>query len=173
MSGEDSECMERKKVYVARDLSNLRVVDFPLWKIQTLAQLGDEAFAAKMLVASAGDPFDTSTPESALGDLHELEEEAGAAFDPSQWVLLSDESGEIGVVLPQVSDADPRSGILSYLAVMPARRGHGLGRQLHQFGLQRLKELGAVNYRGSTDAENAAMLAIFRANSCRVDPVHG
>ncbi|MEO7587410.1 MAG: GNAT family N-acetyltransferase [Arachnia sp.] len=158
--------MGREKVYVVKDLSNLGAVDFPSWKIQTLAQLGEEAFATRMLEASAGDPFDTSTPESALADLQELEEEAGATFDPSLWVLLSDASGEIGVVLPQVSDTDPNCGILSYLAVMPARRGHGLGHQLHQFGLQRLKELGAVNYRGSTDAENAPMLAIFRANGC-------
>ena len=153
-------------MYVARDLSNLGVVEFPSWQTQTLALLGEDAFASTMLDASIGDPFETSTPESALADLRELEEEAGATFDPRQWLVVSDETGEIGVLLPQVFEDDPSSGTLSYLAVMPERRGQGFGRRLHQFGLQRLKDLGAVTYRGSTDAENAPMLAIFAANGC-------
>ena len=81
-----------------------------------------------------------------------------------------DAQGEIGVVLPQIYAQDPTAGTLFYLAVVPERRGSGLGRRLHAFGLRRLRQLGAVHYYGSTDSRNAPMLAIFTANGCTARP---
>lgn len=152
-----------------RDLSMLPLKLFWEWSEQSLAQLGDEMFAEKLLRASTGDPFETSTPESALRDLHDLRAGAGSTFAAERWILLSDEIGEIGVVLPQVYSHAPRSGTLFYVGVMPNRRGEGLGREIHQFGLQRLLGMGVLDYRGSTDAMNVPMLAIFKANGCVIE----
>lgn len=161
--------VNRPKALVTRDLSTLLAQVHPGWGEQSMAQLGERTFAQKLLMASTGDPFETSTPDSALSDLRDLRHRAGATFDAEQWLLLSDEHGEIGVVLPQVYERDRTSGTLFYIGIMPDRRGHGLGLKLHQFGLHRLRELGAMDYRGSTDATNTSMLAIFKANGCDLE----
>lgn len=140
------------------------------WTVRSLGTLGRERFAEAMLRASQGDPYETSTADSALEDLRDLEEAAGAAFDAENWVVVDDAQGEIGVVLPQIYAQDPTAGTLFYLAVVPERRGSGLGRRLHAFGLRRLRQLGAVHYYGSTDSRNAPMLAIFTANGCTARP---
>lgn len=160
--------MERK-IYVRRDLESLPVEDFPGWLTQSLADLGEEHFAQLMLEASEGDPFETSTPESALADLREMRDAAGERYDAKCWLLVSDVDGLIGVVLPQPYVRNRDAGTLHYLGVMPARRGQGLGRRLHQFGMQQLVRRGVRRYRGSTDVENAPMLAIFAANGCVVE----
>lgn len=47
------------------------------WCLLSLAEVGEDRFARSMLRASDGNPFDVSTPESAVGDLRELVESAG------------------------------------------------------------------------------------------------
>ncbi len=136
------------------------------WKLSTLDELGLAAFNQVMLRASDGDPYDTSTAESAGEDFRELVEAAGAAFDPRSWYVVADGRSDVGVVLPQVFPDDPTTGTLFYVAVLPERRGEGLGRALHAFGLSELARRGARNYVGSTDPENTAMIAIFEANGC-------
>lgn len=156
----------RTKVYVARQLITSPSEPIPDWRTRSLAVIGEKGFAQVMLRASQGDPFETSTEASALEDFRDLVLSAGSAFDAERWMSVSDDRGDIGVVLPQLLPEDPSIGILAYLAVMPERRGSGLGGKLHRYGLMRLSDLGATEYRGSTDAGNAPMRSIFAANGC-------
>lgn len=148
-----------------------RVLDEPKptpsgWTLDSLEQVGEQDFNRVMLRASDGDPYDTSTPESAEADFRELVEAAGGQFDPRGWYLVRDDRGDVGVVLPQVFPDEPTTGTLFYVAVVPERRGEGLGRALHRFGLSELAKRGAKAYVGSTDATNEPMIAIFTANGC-------
>lgn len=139
------------------------------WRLASLDELGEEVFVGELLRASAGDPFHTSTAETAHDDFRELVEAAGDRFDPRCWYVASDADGVIGVVLPQPFPDDPSVGTLLYLGVAPERRGQGLGRQLHWLGLSELSRRGARSYVGSTAPANAAMVAIFTANGCVLD----
>lgn len=141
------------------------------WGLVPLSTMDHADFARIMLAASDGDPYDTSTAESAEADLAELVQAAGDAFDPSGWFAVSDERGGIGVVLPQPYPDDPTTGTIFYLAVLPHRRGEGLGRQLHRLGLDQLRRRGVQHYAGATDATNLAMASIFAANGCRLTGV--
>lgn len=138
------------------------------WTLACLEQVGEQDFNQVMLRASFGDPHDTSTSESAEADFRELVEAAGGQFDPRGWYLVRDDRGDIGVVLPQVFPDEPTTGTLFYVAVVPERRGEGLGRALHRFGLSELARRAAKTYVGSTDAANEPMIAVFTANGCSV-----
>lgn len=161
--------MSRSQVRATRELAGLRAPRVPShWYSRSMADLGERAFAAVMLDASTADPFDPSSPETAVEDLRGLVDAAGDQFDARRWLLLADERGDIGVVLPQPFPRDPTTGTLFYLGVLPRRRGHGYGRSLHGYGLELLRLLGVERYVDSTDAANAAMIAIFEANGCEV-----
>lgn len=157
--------MDPTKVIARRLLDEPEIVPTG-WTLSSLDQLGPQAFNHVMVRASDGDPYDTSTAASAEGDFRELVEAAGPAFDPRRWYVVSDARGDVGVVLPQVFPDEPTVGTLFYVAVLPERRGQGLGSAMHRFGLSELARRGARNYVGSTDPENSAMIAIFRANGC-------
>ena len=53
------------------------------WCLLSLAEVGEDRFARSILRASDGNPFDVSTPESAVGDLRELVESA-VRFPPER-----------------------------------------------------------------------------------------
>lgn len=155
------------KVFVERNLTTLGSSTDPVtarWALTTLADVGLEEFAALLLRASEGDPFETSTAESATSDLQALIDGAGDAFDPTQWVIASDGNGVIGAVLPQRQADAPKTGTIFYMGVIPERRTQGHGARLHMLGLQRLRRLGVDKYVGSTDQQNTAMIQVFRQN---------
>lgn len=142
------------------------------WRLESLAQLGRDGFAQRMLAAAHGDPFNPSTPDTAAADLQDLVDYAGEAFDPDAWYAVSDDEGPLGVVLPQLFTGDEHDlGTLFYIGIVPERRGAGLGRQLHRWGLGELARRGARRYVGSTDDRNGAMAAIFAANGASVEHV--
>ncbi len=152
--------------------ADLTALDLPAalpdgWELRTLAELGEEIFAVLLVRAAEGDPFEETPPELALDDLHELIAGAGSAYDASGWYAVRDESGDLGVVLPQVYADRPSTGTLFYVGVDPDRRGRGLGKRLHRWGLAQLVARGATRYVGSTDLRNAPMLAVFTANGGR------
>ena len=115
------------KVFAECDLSTLAPWPTPDWHLESMANVGPERFAALMVRAAVGDPFSESTPESAADDLREFVQDAGAAFRPDAWLAVSDDAGEIGVVLPQAYADAPGTGTLFYVAVLPGRRGAGHG----------------------------------------------
>lgn len=163
--------MARPTVFARRSLLDLD--DPPVapmeWSFRSLAAMGEEAFATALLRASEGDPFETSTPASALADLREMRAFAETAFDATTWVIVSDDEGEVGVLLPQPYPDEPDRGTLFYVGVFPERRGRGLGTMLHRHGLGLLRGRGVTRYLGSTDVDNAPMLAVFLRNGCTLD----
>ncbi|UBH25497.1 GNAT family N-acetyltransferase [Micrococcus porci] len=160
--------MPEQRIIARRSLGNAPTRPDGL-RLASLAALGEEQFSTHMLAASGGDPFDTSTEESALEDLLEIIEGAGDHFDPHAWYVVGDGEGEIGVVLPQPLPDKPGTGTVFYVAVLPSRRGRGKGRQLHQFGLSELARRGCTEYVGSTSVDNAPMVAVFQANGCELE----
>ena len=159
---------QASKAFVEGDLGRVPPVSIPDgWRLQTLAELGEEEFSRRMFTASEGDPFSPSTAQTALADLRDLIAFAEDAFEPEEWFAVSD--GEpVGVLLPQVYPDKPLEGTIFYVGVAPERRGQGFGSRLHQLGLAMLRERGAVRYVGSTDERNLPMLKVFEKAGVRV-----
>lgn len=130
-----------------------------------LAACGRARFLERLTLCAQGDPQPVVSPE---GEFAELVEAAGSLFDPEGWYLVDDEHGPLGVDLPQAYPDAPTLGTLLSIGVLPKRRGAGLGRALHRFGLQVLIERGCIDYAGSTDLANVAMQRVFELNDCPV-----
>lgn len=158
--------LAKGKAFVERSLEQPVTVPPHELDFVSLAQVGRPAFVQALLTASEGDPFETSTPESAEQDFSDLVEYAGDAFDPEGWLLARQGGEAVGVVLPQRYPDQPHAGTLFYIGIFPQARGRGLGRVLHAEGLRRLQEQGVTLYQGSTDLRNEAMRRVFAANGC-------
>jgi RimJ/RimL family protein N-acetyltransferase len=160
----------RRKAFVERTLDDLPSVP-PGLVLRSLAEVGERAFCARMAEASEGDPFEER--KGAERDLdrewRELVSYAGDLFRPDRWWTVDDDSGPVGVVLPQAFSTE--KGTLFYLGVLPHRRGVGLGRALHAQGLHLLAAQGLRRYVGSTDLRNEPMRRVFERNGCRVKGV--
>ena len=156
----------RRKTYVEAPLAGVRRGAGAGFVLRSLVEVGEPEFVARMLAASEGDPFEErkGADRDPEREWRELVEGAGARFDPTRWLLVDDAKGPVGVVLPQAHDE--KSGTLFYVAVLPERRGEGLGTRLHAFGLERLADMGLPRYVGSTDVRNAPMLRVFARNGC-------
>lgn len=158
----------RRKAFVTRELtSDLPVASLAL-RLRSLGEVGERAFLERMIEASQGDPYEDreGSHRDYVREWAELIEHAGERFDPAGWYLVDDDAGPVGVLLPQADD--DATGTLSYIGVVPSRRGHGLGRELHATGLSLLAGRGKTRYIGSTDLRNAPMLRVFERNGCRV-----
>ncbi len=159
----------RRKLFVMRDLTD----DLPpggsfTWR--TLAEVGEEAFVELMTRSSDDDPFpdDDFDPQE---EWRELVAHAGEAFDPDRWRVAIVDGEPAGVVLPTPYPDAPTEGTLSYIGILPAFRGRGLGRDLHASGLRLLADAGCTVYKGSTDQRNEPMARVFARNGCPVDGI--
>ncbi len=70
------------------------------------------------------------------------------------------------VVIAQVNPGTGWSRI-TYMGLLPAFRGRGLGKSLHRHGFEMLRRQGGREYHGGTVDTNASMIALFRAHGCR------
>ncbi|MHC5010960.1 MAG: GNAT family N-acetyltransferase [Planctomycetota bacterium] len=158
----------RRKAFVERDLGTELPASPTGLLLRSLADVGESAFTARMFESSDGDPFEErkGTNRDLDAEWRELVDYAGKRFDPECWLLVDDEDGPVGVVLPQAITED--TGTLFYVGVVPERRSAGLGRALHALGLGLLARAGLKKYVGSTDLRNEGMRRIFEANGCRV-----
>jgi len=161
--------VHREKLFVQRDLTGdlPPSVDFT-WR--TLAEAGESELVPVLWEASQGDPFE-GDDRDAEREWRELVADTGTELDPTLWRIALRDGVPVGVVLPTVWEGARREGTLSYVGVVPAHRGRGLGRALHAAGLRLLAEAGALRYAGSTDVRNAAMARVFAANGCPVASV--
>lgn len=162
----DAGCtVHRSKLFVQRELVGEDLpptLDFA-WR--TLAQVGDDELARHLTEASEGDPFEDE-PRDPRREWDDLVEATGNDLDPALWRVAWWEGEPVGVVLPTVWEGKRREGTLSYVGVLPAHRGRGLGRALHAAGLRLLAEAGALRYAGSTDVRNLPMARVFERNGC-------
>lgn len=72
----------------------------------------------------------------------------------------------LGISIPHIEDGTTEEGRLFYFGVTPEHRGKGLGKVLHLYSLELLKNMHATYYVGSTDENNEYMIRIFKANGC-------
>lgn len=157
----------RRKAYVDRSLEADLPPDPPGLELRTLADVAEADFLSRMTAATVGDPFeDRKEGTDPAEEWKALIAYAGERFDPSRWFLVDDAEGPVGVVLPQATSDE--NGTLFYVAVLPERRGEGLGTRLHAKGLHLLAGQGVTNYFGSTDLRNEAMSRVFERNGCQV-----
>jgi len=56
---------------------------------------------------------------------------------------------------------------ITYMGLVPAARGRGLGRWVHRHGFSMMRAQGGALYHGGTAVESAAMVRLFRAHGCR------
>jgi len=70
------------------------------------------------------------------------------------------------VIVSQAAPSDGWSRI-TYMGLLPAWRGRGLGRWLHRHGFAMLKAQNGRTYHGGTSADNRTMLALFRGHGCK------
>jgi len=73
---------------------------------------------------------------------------------------------DAGIVVAQVNPRTAWSRI-TYMGVLPAFRGRGLGRWVHRRGFAMLRGQGGVLYHGGTVETNRPMVRLFEAHACR------
>lgn len=80
-------------------------------------------------------------------------------------VLLFHEGEEvIGLAIPHIEAGTEAEGRLFYFGILPKWRGKGKTTACHGAALQKLQELGATTYVGSTDVANDAMIHVMTKN---------
>jgi predicted acetyltransferase len=158
-----------------RNLQNLEPIDTDL----TLESITDSeeclSRAAKLLELIQSNSFDPTAAEDLddpLGVIEErvaqgefLESIGGAA----QNFIVLQNSQEIGLLMPRYTKPKERQGGM-FCGIVPEFRKQDFGRQIHHLGLQKLKEMGALHYRGETFVSNIPMEHIFLVNQCSVIP---
>jgi predicted acetyltransferase len=158
-----------------RDLQNLEPLDTDL----TLESITDAeeslsraAVLLKLIQSSSFDPTAAEDLDDPLGVIEEriaqgeqLERIGGAA----QNFIVHKNNQEIGLLLPRYTHPQERRGGM-FCGIVPEFRKQDLGRQIHYLGLQKLKEMGALHYRGETFVGNIPMEHIFLANQCSLIP---
>jgi len=131
-----------------------------------LTEVGEELAAATLLAAAAGDPHgrdEQQDPRAALAEwLGAPELTTGP--DCIQVGFLDDRA--VAFVCAQVAPKDGWARI-SYMGIVPAARGRGLGTWVHRRGFRMLRDQGGTLYHGGTSAKNAGMLALFRKHGCK------
>jgi RimJ/RimL family protein N-acetyltransferase len=158
--------VEKKKAYVARNLTGELPVPGVAFTYRALADFGRGEFIRLLTAASEGDPFEDADERDPEAEFDELVEMAADKYDDESWFAAIVDGEVVGVVLPQeFADADAE-GTLFYVAILPSFRGRGYGRALHAAGLSMLKDRGLTKYIGSTDTRNEPMLRVFEANGC-------
>ena len=59
-------------------------------------------------------------------------------------------------------------GTITFMGLLPAFRGRGLGRHVHRRGMALLRAQGGTLYHGGTSASNGAMIRLFEQHGCTV-----
>lgn len=115
----------------------------------------------------------------AHGDPHAVEEAADAAealrgFLTDRDLTCGPDCVHVGYLADRpvafiCAQIDSRDGWsrITYMGLVPAARGQGLGRELHRHGFAMLRAQGGRTYHGGTAGENLAMRRLFEAHGCQ------
>lgn len=162
--------MTISKQYARRALDDtLPVYDDPF--VYRSVTEHDNVELLRILAAATSDSRSRDIGGDAAVAWRELVEFADTAFAPEHWMIAYRDDAPAGLVFPQRYYDKPSEGSLFLIAVLPAHRGNGYAKILHAKGLALLRSIGVEQYVGSTDVDNAAMVAVFIANGCRLTAV--
>jgi ribosomal protein S18 acetylase RimI-like enzyme len=126
---------------------------------------GDEG-AAMLAAVAEGDPHghdERGDPKRMLGAWLGAPKLRG---EPECVQIGSLDGQDAAFVCAQVAPHDGWSRI-SYMGLVPAARGRGLGAWVHRHGFTMLREQGGKLYQGGTATSNRGMIALFEAHGCR------
>lgn len=158
--------VSEERFVVERPLANLQRANVP-FACRTLTELGDEVFlpvfqkADKDRVKRAAN----YRPEDEWAHVKSL-----PGFDPD-WAYLATKAGEpIGYAITNLlggPSPEDSIGVMSYVGILPEKRGQGHGTALVAYALSALRRRGATLYRDVVPAGNAAMRHVLAKNGCR------
>lgn len=130
------------------------------WRPADVNDEADMARAADLLMAvQEGDP-DSDPADDARGFIGALLDDGAAAQAPER-IQIGSWEGVPAVVLLLTACPDDGWASISYLGVLPAFRGLGIGKEALVHGLRCLKAMGGRVYHDGTAAANAAARALL------------
>lgn len=133
----------------------------PPFVLRPSAEVGDRLGAALLASYERTLDFPELAGRRSLADIL-AGHRAGVAFDPRHWWLVEHAGRDAGVVLvgamPEAGEWD-----LSYLGLVPAARGRGLGRAVVGEVLRRARQAGVRRVVLGVDERNAPALRLYRA----------
>lgn len=116
--------------------------------------------------AGEGDP-DFHPSDDPVELLKGYMQERGLSSGPD-CIHLGSVGGELAaIVVAQVQASDGWSRI-TYMGMLPAFRGRGLGCWVHRHGFEMMRAQGGKLYHGGTLAANKRMIRLFELHACRV-----
>lgn len=121
--------------------------------------------AAFIRAVAEGDP-DLDPSEDTLALLTDYLTDRDFDSGPEAVQIGSVGEALAALVIAQVREADGW-GRITYMGLLPAFRGQGLGAWVHRHGFAMLKAQGASHYRGGTLAQNQPMRRLFAAHGCQ------
>lgn len=124
-----------------------------------------EQVAALLRRACEGDP-DFDPQEDALANLRGYLAAADLTRGPECVQVGRLGSEPAAVIIAQVNPDNGWSRI-TYMAVLPERRGRGLGRWVQRHGFEMMRRQGGAVYHAGTVVENAPMLRLLSEHGCR------
>ncbi len=133
------------------------------WK--GLSDVGED-FAVTMLARAAeGDPHGLSEDEDPRDALRSYLSDAELTCDPDCVQIGYDGDDAVAFLCAQIAPSDGWSRI-TYMGLVPAARGRGLGIWVHRRGFRLMRDLGGKLYHGGTASSNAAMVRLFTKHGC-------
>jgi RimJ/RimL family protein N-acetyltransferase len=155
-----------EKVFVRRSLIGFSRTTLDPFVYRSLSDIGRDPFLDVMSQVNTGNLNRDIGHDPPDIELDDLIGHAGAAFDARCWKVAYAGNEPAGLVLPQIYPDSPDEGSIFHFGLIPAFRGRGYGRILHETGLAALQQAGAEKYVGSTDVMNIPMVRVFAANGC-------
>lgn len=136
------------------------------WSPMPSMDLGVLASTAELIRAVAeGDPdVDPSEDTLALLTDYLTDRDFDSGPDAVHMGLVGEALAAL--VIAQVKPGDGW-GRITYMGLLPAFRGQGLGAWVHRHGFAMLKAQGAKRYQGGTLAQNLAMRRLFERHGCQ------
>ena len=143
--------------------------DSPLdW--QAIEPLGPYSLAAAaeiLAAAGQGDP-DWDPADDPLTLLESYLADEVLTSGPECVQIAHVQGQPAGIVIAQVNLSTAWSRI-TYMGLLPAFRGQGLGKWIHRRGFAMLRAQGGQEYHGGTVQGNTAMEALFRRHGCQLE----
>ncbi|HET8872804.1 MAG TPA: GNAT family N-acetyltransferase, partial [Gaiellaceae bacterium] len=131
---------------------------------RALPEVGEDAFVQAIAATYEGirDSWITRGIEEngTLGAARaDFRDEQGLDYRPEWWELAYTADGTLAGVI--MAARNPTAAVISYVGIVPERRGRGLAPQLVRRGTGRLLESGAEEIRGDCDRDNIGMIKAF------------